>query len=177
MKCVIGLVGENGAGKSSIAKQIRLSLDRIGTSTILRFSQILVETLDLWGIEATRVNLQLLARQMEVFGKGSLSRAVEKRVATSDEDVIILDGIRWWSDFDLVRGFPCNFVVYVTASQEIRYQRLISRAEKAGERVMTYDQFLAEDAAPNEALIGEIGSVADYTITNNHSFEEFKDQI
>lgn len=169
MRLCIGITGENGAGKSTVLQRLIGNLERISIQTT-RFSDILTETLALWGIQPTRQNLQLLPQVMnKAYGEGSLSKAMALRISSFDADIVIVDGVRWISDMKLIRSFPYNKLIYVTAPAEVRFNRIKTRNEKVGERDLTWEQFLAEDSAPNEVEIPRIGMGADFKINNNLS--------
>lgn len=173
MKLIIGLVGEKGSGKETFGNFLKELLpgkliDRI------HFSDLLVETLDLWDVPKTRNNLQILAQHMEKFGAGTFSNAIKKRVENSKAEIVIVDGIRWKSDLEMLKSFPKNLLIYITANINLRYQRTKARKEKAFEEATTFRKFLKEEKAKNETLIPKIGKNADYKIVNNGSLDEFK---
>lgn len=160
----IGIVGENGAGKTTAVKLITAALNG-NTCKQLRFSALLSSTLQLWRKEINRENLQLVAQAMDnTFGKGTLSHAVIDEAKNMKEDVLFLDGVRWPTDEEAIRTFKRSIIIYVTASPEVRFQRLINRNEKAGEGMMSREQFEKEEGAPNEQFINDIGSRADFVI-------------
>lgn len=173
MKIIIGLVGEKGSGKETFGNFLKELLPKKFIDRI-HFSDILIETLDLWDVSKTRGNLQILAQHMEKFGPGILSRAIKKRVENSKAKIVIIDGIRWESDLKMLRSFPKNLLVYITADLKIRYQRTKIRHEKAFEDAASFEQFFEEEKAKNEILIPKIGKSADRKIINNGSLEEFK---
>jgi dephospho-CoA kinase len=173
---LIGLVGEKGSGKDTFTK----FLQAISNKKIehIRFSDLLKQTLNIWGLPLTRANLQKLAQLLEDgFGSGTVAGGLERKIKETAAEIIILDGIRWKPDVKLLNNFPQHILVYITANPELRFQRLKSRGEKAGESEMTFAQFLEEEKAPNELLIGEIGSEADVKILNDGSLEEFEKKI
>ncbi len=173
---IIGLVGEKGSGKETFGNLL-MEIARSKKIKRIRFSDILNYTLKLWDLDPTRKNLQNLAIAMDgAYGAGTLSQAIAKQIKDSDADIVILDGIRWKSDVDLLRSFPKNILVYITADLDIRYHRLKLRQEKKDE-AKTYEQFMKEEQAQNELLIPEIGAKADIKITNNASIEDFKAEI
>lgn len=176
MPYVIGLVGKCGAGKSTFTKFLReiavsngCSVGRVG------FSDILMETLHLWGIESTRENLQKLAVIMNnSYGDGILSKAVFMRASEDKSDIIILDGIRWKSDVEMLKLFPRNMLIHITADPGRRFERMKARKEKLRESEKTFEQFLKEEESLNEVLISDIGAKADIQFENVfylHNFE------
>lgn len=176
MKIAIGLVGEKGSGKETFGNILKGYLPQKDIDRI-HFSDILVETLDLWNVQKTRGNLQILAQHMEEFGKGTLSSAIKKRAENCDAEIVIVDGIRWESDLQMLKSFPKNILVYISADLKIRFQRTKLRHEKAFEETTSFEQFVKEEKAKNEILIPKIGKNADYKVVNNASLDEFKTKV
>ncbi|MBI2338118.1 hypothetical protein HYU95_02945 [Candidatus Daviesbacteria bacterium] len=184
---VLGLVGEKGSGKQTFVnflKQIASSRtprnDKSEASVIrqVRFSDILAQTLILWDIPITRSNLQKLSLMMsETFGQTALAKAAKFYFEGDRADIIILDGIRRAAEVRLVRSFPDNTLIYITADQKLRYQRLKTRSEKVGEVGLTFEQFLKEEKSKAEKEIPKISKKADIKLENNGSLEEFKAKI
>lgn len=176
MKLIIGLVGEKGSGKETF---VQIFKELTGKQvTHIRFSDVLYETLNLWNIPTTRKNLQDIAVLFrDHFGNSILSHVVQHRIENADANVVIIDGVRWEEDVSMLRSFPNTILIYITAHQNIRYQRIVSRKEKSGESTTTFEQFLKEEQAPNEVLISKIGNNADYTIENNTDLKIFKRKV
>lgn len=176
-KFVIGLVGEMGSGKETFGKTLQEEIRGLRVERFT-FSALLRQTLELWDISATRENLQKLARVMDDgFGTGALTRAGRCRIDRLEADVIVVDGVRWESDYDFIRSLPNHLLVFITADPEIRLERLRARREKAGEGDMTREQFAEASAARNEVSIPSIGARADRRIENNGTLEDFKVKI
>src|ERR1700683_4829424 len=99
MKLVIGLAGLPLAGKETVANTLETLIQADGYSVSRhRFSDILRDTLDLWGMPHGRANEQILAQIMQrpgAFPEGVLSRAIKHRLLHNTADVGILDGVRW----------------------------------------------------------------------------------
>lgn len=174
MKLIIGLVGQKGCGKETVAGLIK---DVYGTDKVshVRMSDILKETLKMWSIPETRTNLQRMAIIMNRhFGKGTLSKAVNDRIMKERSTVVVLDGIRWISDEKLVRSFDKNILIHIKAKSKIRFQRLKMRSDKIGEGRMNYKQFLKEEKVYTELFIKEIGNRADIILENNSSVKDLK---
>ena len=176
MKLVIGLVGAPLAGKETVANKLEALLKADGiTVSRHRFSDILRDTLDLWGMSHGRSNEQILAQIMQrpgAFPEGVLARAIKFRLSKDVADVGILDGMRWDVDEKMLREFPGegikSLVIYIDASDDMRYVRLVAR-NRAGEAATTREQFDVLNQQPNEIYIPQIGSRADITIVNNYT--------
>jgi uridine kinase len=184
MKLVIGLAGLPLAGKETITIKLEelLHADNVTVSRH-RFSDILRDTLDLWGMPHGRANEQMLAQIMQRpgggpdgsapgFPPGVLARAVKARLLKNPADVGILDGMRWEVDEKMMKEFPADgvksVIVYVDADEDHRYARLVAR-NRSGEAATTREQFVELGRQPNEIFIPEIGSRADIRLTNNYA--------
>lgn len=177
MNLVLGIVGEKGAGKDTFVLLLKKILTDKKIAHI-RFSDHLRETLDLWHIPKTRENLQKLAVIFnEGYGDGTVADAVFARIKDLREQIICVDGVRWETDVKLIKKFPRNKLIYITAEPKTRFDRLKKRGEKVGEAEMDYSQFVKEEGAKNEVLIPQIGSLADFKIINEGSIENFEDEI
>ncbi len=174
---ILGLVGEKGAGKETFVKILKENLHNKSISHY-HFSDILSQTLSLWNLPLSRINLQTLAISMvSSFGPFSLANAMKERMISDKSDIIIIDGIRWEADLSMLRSFPKNFLIYITASPQIRYQRIISRNEKKDEGKTTYQQFLNEEKSQTETSIGSISQKADITIQNETTLDHLAHQV
>ena len=175
MKLVIGLAGLPLAGKETVANKLEALLKADGvTVSRHRFSDILRDTLDLWGMSHGRGNEQALAQIMQrpgAFPEGILARAVKYRLSKDTSDVGILDGMRWDVDETMLREFPAegikSLVIYIDASDDTRYARLLAR-NRSGEAATTREQFDVLNQQPNEINIPQIGFRADLKLTNNY---------
>ena len=177
MKVIIGLIGENGSGKETFTNILEglipdVSKERVRTGDILR------DILNLLFLPKTRANLQLLAKILrDGISPDVLARAAFHRIEQTQADIVILDGMRWPPEVNILREFPHNFLIYISADPKIRFQRLRSRKEKEGEGEMSYEQFLKEEHAPAEELIKNLAENADVTIINDGNLENLRLQV
>jgi hypothetical protein len=117
-------------------------------------------------IAVDRPNLQKLPVLMQpLFGKGVLSHAVFSRAKKRGEDLVQVDGVRWYSDENALKALPNALLCYTKASFEVRSRRMLARM-RDGEEKKTLDQLLAEDNATNEQFIYDIGTRAHFEIEN-----------
>ncbi|MGD1003249.1 MAG: hypothetical protein ABR884_01585 [Minisyncoccia bacterium] len=175
MKLVIGIVGAPLAGKETCANVLEKLLIEDGYSVSRHtFSEILRETLDLWGIPHGRDNEQKMAIIMNAetgFKDGALARAMKNRITHEDVDVTILDGIRWLGDEKMLRDLNeegiKSIIIYIPADPKVRYARLLAR-NRAGEGATTWENFARQEQARTEVDIPDIGLRAEIVIENNH---------
>lgn len=177
MVTVIGLVGEKGSGKETFGNFLE-EVAKGKSVYRVRFSDILLQTLQLWSITPNRENLQKLAVVMkEGYGPDTLTHAIEEIIKESREDIIILDGVRWITDKELVRKFPKNILVYITAQADLRFDRLKKRDLPFRKETSSLEKFMEEEKAENEIYIPLIGKEADFKIENNSTMEDFKQEV
>lgn len=167
MKTIIGLVGEKLAGKDTTANYL---VKKYGADHF-RFTHILdaiLEDLDMPISRQNEINLGLGLRK--VFGEHALVNAVEKRVKKSWASLIVVNGIRM-DEMDVVRSWGAK-IIYVTAPIETRFERYLTRREKADDASMNFEQFVSQEKGPTEERIPELGKKADFKIDNIGSLEE-----
>lgn len=175
-KIVIGLIGEKGSGKGTVADCLieKYGAVHYGTSKILR------RTLEDLHLPVTRDNLVKLALVLkEGYGPSVIIDSLIQDMDKNGSDIIIADGIRMHGDVEpFIKKYGKNFfLVYVTADVKIRYERTKARKEKDGEDKTSLRQFLEEEAKLTEISIHEIGKQANFTLNNNGKAEELKSQV
>ncbi|PID51607.1 MAG: hypothetical protein CR954_00930, partial [Candidatus Moraniibacteriota bacterium] len=126
-KVIIGLVGETGSGKDTVAHYLKRRYD----VDLLRFSRPLKKTLELFFDQSSKEDQAwLYATFKERFGEDVLHRGVAQYIARHD-GIIAINGMRMMKDLELVRSFEHNYVIYVTANQKVRWERSFRRGEKS----------------------------------------------
>lgn len=182
-KVYIGLVGEKGGGKDSVVKIAARLLPRKKVVQI-RFSDVLTDTLNIWALPRTRENYQKLSPSFrKVYGPHTLANAVRVRGEAAPADIVFLNGVRWWEDVKMLRSLnkrgARSFLVYVTASASLRYERIRKnkRKEKVGEYRATLRKFMKEEKAYTEIFIPKIGRKADVKIENIGSYENLREVV
>lgn len=176
-KIVIGLIGEKGSGKGTVADYLVQNFEakHYGTSKILK------RTINDLNLPATRDNFIKLALVLkEGYWPSVVIDALIADIEQNGDGIIIADGIRMYGDVQPFRDkYGDNFrLIYVTADPRIRYERTKARKEKQGEDKVTFEQFLAEESRLTEISIHEIGTAkADYTIHNDKTYEDLVNQI
>ncbi|MDP1619414.1 MAG: AAA family ATPase [Candidatus Moranbacteria bacterium] len=163
---IIGLAGEPGSGKDTVAKHLK---DRYGAKEI-RFSDPLFDALRNFVDAISREDLQWLSHAVrERFGQDIFAKALVKRMSAND-GVVIFNGIRFWENYDFVKSFPQSFIIYVTADQKLRWERSTNRMEKSDDN-SSFAKFQELEKFETEAIIPEIGAKADFMIKNEQTLE------
>lgn len=164
---ILGLVGEKLAGKDTVANYL---VDKHGAAHF-RFTHILDAMLEELNLPISRKNeIDLGLALRKTFGQHVLVNALEKRVKKSIAAYRVVNGIRM-DELEIVRSWGAK-IIYVTAPLEVRYERFLSRREKADDGKMTFEQFKEQESGPTEAAIPELGGKADFRIDNFGSLED-----
>ncbi|MBU0546637.1 MAG: AAA family ATPase [Patescibacteria group bacterium] len=174
IKKIVGLTGEMGAGKDVFCQYVQ----KISNMPLFcfKFSDSLSEVLKIFFNDVTREDQQWLGINLrERFGKDILAKAIKKKIDSVNEGLIILNGIRYIEEFDMIKEVGGD-VIYITADSKTRWQRLQTREEKKDDNV-SYEKFLELDKASTEILIPEMGKTADYKIENSGSLDDFYKKI
>ncbi len=167
---VLGLIGEAGSGKDTAASYIKKKYN----AEEFRFSYMLVNALKILGIPISRQNLAWLADVLKKkYGNNVLTRAMEKTIKVlCQKPIIVINGLRLPSDYDFIRRFPKNKVIFLTAPEKIRWKRVYVRHEKADDKV-PFEEFLRLSSGRNEKYIKKIGKKADYVVVNDGDIDKF----
>jgi len=174
-KIVIGLIGEKGSGKGTVAEILekKYKARHFGTSKILR------RTVEGLHLPVTRDNLIKLALVLKNgFYPTVVIDALIQDIEESKAKIVIADGIRMHGDVEPFRKkYGSNFfLAYVTADIAVRYERTKKRKEKTGEGDASFEEFLREEGRLTEVSIHEIGEKAEFILDNNGVPKELGEQ-
>ncbi len=173
MKLVIGLTGMIGSGKTAVSRHIQ---DNYGGKEH-RFSRILMDILDRLYLPHERTYLQKLGKSLRAdLGPDVIANAFKKDIEKDRSSILLVDGIRYENEVEMLKGFENSFLVFVTAPPEVRYERCVTRGEK-GEGKITYEQFLENEKAETEKQIETVGQKADYVIENSGPLDELSKKV
>ncbi len=173
-KVIIGLVGETGSGKDTVANHIH---KRYGVP-LLRFADPLKKTLSLLMEKPSKEDhAWLYGALKERFGEDVLHNALRRQIAVSGEKILCVNGLRMPKDEEFIRSFPKNYILYITADQRLRWERTVSRGEKSDDN-QSFEEFAKFEAtAETEKAVGRIGSRADFVVVNNGTLDELLSQV
>jgi dephospho-CoA kinase len=173
-KKIIGLVGLIASGKGTAKAYLQNKYDAVE----FRFSSILRDALDILGVPKTRDNIIALSTwSRQTFGNDLLAKAMSEKIASSDNKIIIIDGIRRLSDIDYIKDLPGFHMFAIEASPEIRYKRSIERNENPGDAEKSYETFLKDHEKETEITIPETMARAEKIIKNDGDLEKLYTSI
>lgn len=184
-KFTIGLVGEKCGGKETICKLLEMELGHLYSFAHHRFSDTLVEVLKACRLPVTRKNLQKCSPALrKVYGRKVLANSVKTRVLESQANIVVLDGLRWKdADLPVLRKLPNNFLIYITAPVEVRFEREKLRKKQGSARTsykgegVSFRKFKKEEKAITEVEIPKIGKLADFRIDNTGTFDDLRAHV
>jgi dephospho-CoA kinase len=172
MTRIIGLIGKIASGKTIVADYL---VNKKGGS-YYRFSDVLRDILIRIHKPITRENLQDLGLAIrKVFGDGILAQAVRKDISSDKAELIVVDGIRYLDEFDMVKSLG-GTIIFITAPETARYERVIMRATR-GEAKISLDEFKKSEEKETELLVDKLGAKADHIVENTGTIEELKNAI
>jgi dephospho-CoA kinase len=173
-KIILGLTGKIGSGKDTVAKYL---IEKYGGQSF-SYSDALKEVLVMYDLPITRENQQKLSTLLrQNFSEDVLANAMEKKVNDAQGPIVAITNVRREADVADIRKLPNFFLIYVEASQQIRFQRYIKRNQSTGDTEMTMEEFLAKDNAESESQIDGLKTKANFVITNNGTLDELNAQI
>jgi dephospho-CoA kinase len=170
MKLVVGLVGRIGSGKTSVSEHLHL---KYGASQY-RFSQILVDILERLHLPPKREYLQTLGTVLrEELDQNAIVYALEKDLEKDPADIIVIDGIRYENEVEMLRKFENNVMIFIDSPVKDRYKRCIMREKSK----MSFAEFLEIEMKETERYIDVIGRKAEYVIKNTGTLQELLEKV
>jgi len=173
MILVVGLTGRIGAGKGTAAEYLKKKYK----AQQFVYSDILADILVRLHKPVTRENLQDLGQGIRAaLGKDVLVEAMKGDLKASKAEMLLVDGIRYVNEVEMLRTFPHNVLIFIDAPVEARYERARKRAEK-GEGSLSLLQFKEREKAATEKELDSIKSLADYVIDNSATVKDLHARI
>jgi dephospho-CoA kinase len=173
MKLIVGLVGRIGCGKSTVGEHLKDNYSAVE----LRYSGILTEVLETLSVPVTRENLQALGKNLrETFGEDVLVNAMRGKLSDAGKDVIIVDGIRYPNEVEMLREFDDTLLLFVDVPARVRYDRAVKRGQR-GEAGITFKEFTANEGAETERHIDSLRDLADHVIDNSGAPEDLIEKV
>ena len=169
---ILGFTGKRGCGKDTAA----IFLQREYGFRMLDFTRdVLAPLLVKQGREVTRENLILLAMEgRKKSHDGMWAEKLSDIISKSPGNDYVISGIRFRGEVGVFRSrFGDSFrLVAISCSDRNRYERVRKRGTK-GESGISFSRFMEIEKKPTEKAIAETMGLADHTVENDGSLEEF----
>ncbi len=171
---IIGLVGETGSGKDTVAEYLREAYG----AELTRFSDPIKKSLRLFCDNPSKADQAWLYLAFkERFGEDVLHNALARHIKGIDNDLIVVNGLRMPVDEKFVHSLPNSIILYVTADQKLRWKRTTMRYEKDDDN-QSFEAFKKFEATTEtERHVPEIGKRADEVIHNDGTLEELLEKV
>lgn len=171
---IIGLVGQAGCGKGTIARYFK---EKHGATTF-SFSTSMRDVLRRLHLAETRDHLIKVSEVLrEGFGEDLFSRVIAEDARGAKTDLVVIEGIRRQMDLATLSPLPNFVLVAIDVSDQVRYERMRGRGQNAGEAHMTWEQFLAEEQRSTEISIPGVMKEAAHRLRNDGSVEELTEHV
>lgn len=173
-KIVIGLTGEIASGKSIVSDYLIKKYN----AKYFKLSDPLRDILSRLNIDITRKSLNILSTNLrKLYGEDILVSAVIDDIEKSKNKIVVVDGVRKKSEVKLLNKLKNFVLIYVTANEMIRLERLANRKENIDDKKRKLSDFKKYQAGKSDVDIPKIGKLADYQITNNNTLKQLKKDI
>lgn len=174
-KRIFGFAGPIASGKGLATTYLE---EKHGAARF-RFSTILRDLLDRLHLEHSRTTIPAMSAAVRgAFGEDILARVMAQDIENSDEQLIILDGIRREQDMENLRKDPNFTFVYIDADEKVRYERIAQRGENADDASKTFEEFQREAREiETEITIPPLQKFADIVIDNSGTKEDLEKQL
>jgi dephospho-CoA kinase len=177
-KLVVAVVAHTGAGKETFTGLLTEDAKPLSVKP-MTFSAVLGDILKRIHLPRNRNNYQKLSATLRETFPDFLAIAIRGDIEETKESIIVLDGPRWPEDIAMLRSLPNNVLVFLEATTENRFFRIKERkvAGKEGEDKLTWEEFLVQENAPNEAYVDGFKTQADFVIDNNGNLDDLRKQV
>ncbi len=173
-KIIIGLTGPIASGKDVTKKY----LEKKYQAQSYRFSTVLRDILKRLYSPISRKNLQDLSLNLRtLFGSNILAQVIAQDVDNSQQEIVIVEGIRRLADIETLKDFSNFYLISISAKQKIRYERVIKRNENVGDAQKTFAEFLTDENKESELEIPIVMAKAKYQLDNNQSLTDLYREI
>lgn len=174
---IIGLTGENCAGKGTLAEHLMKK-----GFCYLSLSDVIREELTAEGKEITRENLIAKGNSLrEEFGPGILAKKTLLKVKDNANVNYVIDSIRNPLEVEELKKRKDFTLIYVTASSELRFERMKSRGREADPKTfdafMRIEQLEAKNSEKTKQSITDTAKMADHRIENEGDLAALYDSV
>lgn len=167
---IIGLTGENCAGKGEAAEYLKKK-----SFYYLSLSDVIREELEKQGKEITRENLIEKGNQLrEKLGAGALGRITAEKV--QEDKNYVIDSIRTPAEVEELQKLKGFFLVHITAPARIRFERMKQRNREndpdSYEKFLEFEQKELENKEKTKQNLKQTFLMAKKQIRNDETLGE-----
>lgn len=173
-KLILGITGEMGSGKGTIAKHVNLE----HKGSVHKFSTILRDVLDRLYLEQSRDNMQALSTIIrKTYGEDILAKGMYHDAQNDEHELVIVDGVRRMSDITFLKELPHFKLIYVDADIQNRYERIVKRGENPDDAKKTFAEFQKAHEDESEIQIRDLKNYANYIVNNDGVYADLYKQV
>lgn len=169
---IIGLTGKNAAGKGELAEVLKES-----GFQYYSLSDVLREELQERSREVSRENLIQIGTELRTrYGPAVLADRILRKLEIDKNYVV--DSFRHPREVDAFRARKHFHLIHVSASQQIRFERIVARKRESDPA--TLEQFFALEAKeanhpdPYGQQLDATAELADVEVANDRTIDEFR---
>lgn len=173
-KLILGISGEMGSGKGTIAKHV---IEQ-HKGNAHRFSTILRDVLDRVYVEQSRENISIISTVLRKnFGEDILAKAMYHDAENDQHDLVVVDGVRRMADISYLKELPHFKLIYLEADMQKRYERIVKRAENTDDKTKTFEDFKKDHELETELQIRDLKNYANNILNNDGTYADLYMQI
>jgi dephospho-CoA kinase len=174
---ILGITGTDGAGKGTVVEYL---VDHHGY-THYSARAFILEEIRKQGLPDTRNQMRLTANELrkqhgnEFLIKVSLEKARADGVSNA-----VIESLRATAEAECLKAHG-GILLAVDADQQLRYERVQARRSESDQvsfaEFQRHEELEKNDPDPHGMQKAKVMEMADYTVTNNGTVEELKQQV
>jgi dephospho-CoA kinase len=169
-KKLIAIVGLPASGKSTAINAVK------EFGTIITMGDVVREETQRRSLNPTPQNMGAIAQSLrEELGDDIIARRCMEKINSLQESIILIDGIRSEHEVDLFREHLPLYVIAITCSNSIRFERIQKRGRSDDTKNM--EKIKERDMRELGFGLGAVIENADYTIPNNLDVQTLEKRV
>ncbi|MEB3773977.1 MAG: AAA family ATPase [Desulfurococcales archaeon] len=171
MPVLVLVTGMPGSGKSTISRIIARELG----ARVYSMGDVVRREVERRGLDVTVENVERVAEDLRrSLGKAAVAILLLEELKGSEEDFIVVDGVRGMEEVEVLNRLGPTCIVAVHASPLTRFRRVLARSRRGD--VGGWRDLVLRDRMNLRFGIGAVIALADYIIVNEHGMEEVEEE-